>query len=103
MPADAKRKEARKRKFGTQTTEPRSEPNPAGTLDVEQEKSNTVLPPPKRSKRIQSSQQGSEHIILTDKGEGQAAQKTQRFIVFVGTYLFLQLILTPLADAGFDF
>ena len=105
MPADAKRKEARKRKFGTQTTEPKPEPEPkpAGTPYVEQERSNTVVPPPKRSKRVQSSQQGSEYTISTDKDEGQAVQKAQRFIVFVGTYLFLKLIPTPLADAGFDF
>ena len=103
MPADAKRKEARKRKFGTQTTEPRPEAKSAGRLNVEQESSNTVVPPPKRSKRKESSQQGSEHAITTDKDEGQAPQKAQRFIVFIGTYLFLRLIVAPLADAGPDF
>lgn len=99
MPADAKRKEARKRKFGTQTTQP----EPAGALNIEQERSNTVVPPPKRSKRAQSSPQGSEHTIAGDKDgghEGQALQKAQRFIVFIGTYLFLKLILAPLADAN---
>lgn len=88
MPADAKRKEARKRKFDTQTIEPKPEPKPAGTLNVEQDRSNMVVAPKKRSKRVQSSRQGSEHNVSTDKDEGQALQKAQRFIVFIGTYLF---------------
>ena len=103
MPADAKRKEARKRKFGTQTTEPKPEPKPAGTLNVEQDRSNMVEPPKKRSKRVHLSEQGSEHNISKDKDEGQALQKAQRFIVFIGTHLFYKLILVPLADAGSGF
>lgn len=105
MPADAKRKEARKRKFGTQMTEPKPKPEskPAGTLNVEQERSSMVVPPKKRSKRAQLSQQGSEHTISTDKDEGQALQKAQRFIVFIGTYIYPELILASLADAGSDF
>ena len=103
MPADAKRKEARKRRFGTQTNESKPEPTPAGTLNVEQDWSSMVVPPKKRSKRVQSSQQGSDHNISTDKDEGQALQKAQRFIVFIGTYLFYKLILAPLADAGPEF
>ena len=85
MPADVKRKEARKRKFGTQTTEP--PPEPASILDIEQESSTIVVPPKKKSKGVQSSQQGSEDKIPTAKDEDQAPRKAQRFIVFVGTYL----------------
>ena len=105
MPADAKRKEARKRKFGTQTTKPKPkpEPEPAGTLNVEQESSSMAVSPKKRSKRVQSSQKGSEHTISTDKDEAPALQKAQRFIVFIGTYIFTKLILASLADAGSDF
>lgn len=95
MPADAKRKAARKRKFGTQSTE--SAPEPASTLITEQEGSSIVVSPKKKSKRIQSSQQGSEDNISTAKDEGQTPRKAQRFIVFVGTYLSLELILVPLA------
>lgn len=90
MPADAKRKEARKRKFGTQTTEPAPENS-----------SSIGEPPKKRSKGIQSSQQGSEDNILTARDEGQAPRKAQRFIVFVGTYLSPELILVPLAYGQF--
>ena len=99
MPADAKRKEARKRKFGTQIIEPA--PEPASTLNIEQESSSIVVPPKKKSKQIQSSQQGSEHNISTAKDEGQTLRKAQRFIVFVGAYLFPERILVPLAYASF--
>ena len=99
MPADAKRKEARKRKFGTQMIEPA--PEPASTLNIEQESSGIVVPPKKKSKRIQSLQQGSEHNISTAKDEGQTPRKAQRFIVFVGTYLLPERILVPLAYASF--
>ena len=99
MPADAKRKEARKRKFGTQTTEPA--PEPASTLNIEQESSGIVVLPKKKSKGIQSSQQGSEHNNSTAKDEGPTPRKAQRFIVFVGTYQFPERVLVPLAYAIF--
>ena len=97
MPADAKRREARKRKFGTQTTEPA--PEPASAPSIEQESSSIGEPSKKRSKRIQSSQQGSEDNSSEAKDEGQTPRKAQRFIVFVGTYLPPLLIMVPPAHA----
>ena len=98
MPADAKRREARKRKFGTQTTEPT--PEPASAPSIEQESSSIGEPPKKRSKGIQSFQQGSEDNISEAKDEGQTPRKAQRFIVFVGTYSPPELIMVPLAYAS---
>ncbi|KAK3172774.1 hypothetical protein OEA41_006099 [Lepraria neglecta] len=80
MPADTKRKEARKRKFGAQTTESL----PGGGVNIEVEHNTAEEPPRKKAKQAESSQEASEITTAAAKNEAEAPQKAQRFIVFIG-------------------
>ena len=84
MPADAKRREARKRKFGTQ----KAEVPPDGGLNIELDSNNgeeREEPPKKKSKLAETSQAAVEDEYTLEENDAQAPQKAQRFIVFIGT------------------
>ena len=96
MPADTKRKEARKRKFGAQTTGSL----PGGGVNIEVEHNSAEEPPRKKAKQAESSQEASEITTAAAKNEAEAPQKAQRFIVFIGMLaslldVFLGIIANP--------
>lgn len=107
MGADAKRKEARKRKFGTQTADAR----PDGGIDLEVEGGGIVEPAKKKQKQVPSSPEvsnsppsaaedegGGDEKTVNDAGKNEgddsaATQKAQRFIVFIGLPSFCSYVV----------
>lgn len=84
MPADTKRKEARKRKFGAQTAESQLEDG----VNIELDSSKAEEPPTKKAKQTETSQEAPKSPpTTTESAEAQTQPKTQRFIVFIGTSL----------------
>lgn len=96
MPADTKRKEARKRKYGAQTTESL----PGGEVNIEAEHTKAENPPKKKANQAGSSQEASKITITAEKTEAEAPQKARRFIIFIGMLasllnVFLGIIADP--------
>lgn len=112
MGADVKRKQARKRKFGSQNSE--SQPGAGVKLDLEG--ISTDEPPTKKSKKAPFSPSSSEDIPTDEKiaapktavvdeptdkrtEENSATHKPQRFIVFIGPFtLTIQIRLGQPSD-----
>lgn len=101
MGADAQRKEARKRKFGT----PPSEPSPDTGTKADKNSSITKEPPKKKLKQAplplgspdDSTTEYNETggFIIDGDAAGQeqeSTQKAQRFIVFIGLPRFYMLL-----------
>ncbi|KAL2037908.1 hypothetical protein N7G274_009383 [Stereocaulon virgatum] len=80
MPADTKRKEARKRKFGAQTAESQLDYG----VNMELDSSKVEEPPTKKAKQAQPFQKALDTTTTADNAKAQAQPKPQRFIVFIG-------------------
>lgn len=99
MGADAKRKEARKRKFDTQTFDTRSHDDIQSGMEGAQSPKKKQKQVPQSLERSESSPRtaeaedaGDEETAKDADGEKvdeiAATQKAQRFIVFIGTFPF---------------
>ena len=83
MGADAKRKEARKRKFGDATSSTHRQTQPPGDVlqsskDVANDPKLEAIPSTRDDGSVQSIEQSQESVQRTD------AQKAPRFIAFIG-------------------